>query len=166
MKRRRHDNDRDRTQRDDGVLDGAFEHGEDGRAIEVVRAEEELRVSTESIPVGTVRLEKVVGTEHVEEVVERAIEHAEVERVPAQPGDSGVVETLPDGSISVPVLEERLVVEKRLVVRERIIVRKTRTAEPHLVEADLRREQVRVHTDPALADRVQAAPPDPSARRG
>lgn len=67
-----------------------------------------------------------------------------VERVPAGEGDSGEIETLPDGSVSIPVLEEQLVVTKRTVVRERIVVRKEVATETERVEAELRREHVDV----------------------
>jgi uncharacterized protein (TIGR02271 family) len=120
----------------------------------VVRSEEELRVRTEHIPVGKVRARKTVETEHVSQLVPRDVEHAEVERVAVDGGDSGQVETLQDGSVSIPVLEEQLVIEKRLVVRERVIIRKHRVSEDHLVEADLRREHVDVEADPNIADRL------------
>jgi uncharacterized protein (TIGR02271 family) len=78
------------------------------------------------------------------------------ERSPAagRPADPGEVEILPDGSVSIPVLEEQLVCEKRLVVRERIVVRKETVTEDRMVEADLRREHVAVEPDPEIAGRV------------
>ncbi len=74
-------------------------------------------------------------------------EEEAVRRVAPAEGDSGEIEVLPDGSISVPVFEEQLVVEKRLVLRERVIVRKVMVTEERTVEADLRRERVKVETD-------------------
>ena len=124
------------------------------RPAEVIRSEEELRVGTTQHEVGRVRARKVVETEHVEEVVPRYTEQADVERADAEPEDSGQVETLPDGSISIPVFEEQMIVEKRLVVRERVILRKYRVSEEHRVEADLRREHVEIDTDPKIADKV------------
>ena len=124
------------------------------RASEVIRSEEELRVGTVQHEVGRVRARKVVDSEHVEHVVPRYTEQAEVERAQAEPEDSGEVETLPDGSISIPVFEEQLIVEKRLVVRERVILRNHRVSEEHRVEADLRREHVEIDTDPEIADKV------------
>jgi uncharacterized protein (TIGR02271 family) len=59
------------------------------------------------------------------------------------------VETLPDGSISIPVLEEELVVTKRLVVRERIVIRKETRTVTETVEAELRREHVDVDVEDA-----------------
>ena len=47
--------------------------------------------------------------------------------------DSGEVEVLPDGSVSIPVFQEELVIEKRLVVRERVIVRKHTVTEDRLL---------------------------------
>jgi uncharacterized protein (TIGR02271 family) len=86
------------------------------------------------------------------------VEQAKLERQAARDGDSGEVEVLSDGSISIPVFEEELVIEKRLVVRERVIVRKHTVTEERQVEADLRRERVEVDADPEIADRVQSPP--------
>ncbi len=89
----------------------------------------------------------------------REVEHAAVERVSAIEGDSGDVKTLPDGTVSIPVFEEVLVVEKRLVVRERILIRKRTVTEEHVVEADLRRERVEVEADANVDARVSEAEP-------
>jgi uncharacterized protein (TIGR02271 family) len=131
---------------------------------EIVRSEEELAVGTVRHRAGTVRATKSVEHEHVERLVPRGIEHAEVERVLPRAGDDGQIHTLPDGSVSVPVFEEQLVVEKRLVVRERIIIRKHTVVEEHKVEADLRKEQVHVDADAAVAARVSVGR-DSDARR-
>ncbi len=69
------------------------------------------------------------------------------ERVPIGEGDSGEIETLPDGSLSIPLYEEELVVTKRTILRERIIVRKEIAARTQRVEAQLRREQVEIEAD-------------------
>lgn len=121
-----------------------------------VRREEELHVGTEEHLVGAVRARKHVETERVERVEPRAIEYGELERVPGEEGDSGEVETLADGSISIPLFEERLVVRKELVVRERIVIRKRTVTEEHVVEAELRKERIEVEPDAAVADRVDA----------
>lgn len=110
-------------------------------------SQEQLRVGTERVESGRVRARKEVDTERVTRTVERGVEHADVDRAPALEGDSGQVETLPDGSLSIPVFEEQLVVEKRLVVRERIVVRKHTLFEEHQVEADLRRERLEIETE-------------------
>ena len=110
----------------------------------VVRHEEELLVDTETERVGAVRARKRVETEHVEQVVPRQIEHGEVERAPADEADSGEIETLPDGSVSIPIFEEELVVTKRLVVRERVVIRKRTSTEQHRIEAELRKERIEI----------------------
>lgn len=79
--------------------------------------------------------------------VPRTSEDAEVEHIAAEPGDSGEVETLEDGSISIPILEEELVVTKRVVVRERLIVRKRVSTTEEPIRAELRRERVAVEAD-------------------
>jgi uncharacterized protein (TIGR02271 family) len=110
----------------------------------VIRREEELDLGTETHEIGRVRARKAVDAETVQRVVDRRIEHTMLERAGAEEDDSGNVITLPDGSISIPVFEEQLVISKRLVVRERVILRKHTTTEQHRVEAELRRERVEV----------------------
>ena len=121
----------------------------------VVRQEEELVTDTVVAEAGRVGVRKVVDHDRVETVVPRGVEHAEFERHAPGEADSGEVEILADGSVSIPVFEEELVIEKRLVVRERVIVRKHTVTEEQRVEADLRRERVEVEADPEVADRVQ-----------
>jgi uncharacterized protein (TIGR02271 family) len=90
---------------------------------------------------------KSTTNDDVTEYFPADVEDVSMERVEAGTGDSGQIETLPDGSISVPVLEEELVISKRLVVRERIIIRKNTQTEHHRVEANLRRERVEVEVE-------------------
>ena len=118
----------------------------DRQETSVTRREEELDTGTTVEETGAVRARKHVETEHVEDVVPRTREEADVERVAAGEGDSGEIETLPDGSVSIPILEEELVVTKRTVVRERIVVRKRTVTEEERVEADLRKERVELET--------------------
>ena len=126
---------------------------ERGGPSEVVRSEEQLRVGTVTEQVGAVRARKHVDVEHASTRVDRGTEHAELDRTPVQDAeaDSGQVETLPDGSVSIPVFEEQIVVEKRLVVRERVVLRKHTVYEEQVVTADLRRERLEVE---AIGDAV------------
>jgi uncharacterized protein (TIGR02271 family) len=110
----------------------------------VVRREEELELGTDTRELGRVRARKAVHAETVQRVADRRIEHAMLERARAEEDDSGEVITLPDGSVSIPVFEEQLVISKRLVVRERVILRKHTTTEQRRIEATLRRERVEV----------------------
>ena len=121
---------------------------------ELIRHEEALRVGTETVESGRLRVRKRVDEEHVEERVEIGSEDADLERIPVEGEDSGLVETLPDGSVSVPLFTEELVIEKRLVVRERVIVRKRTEVEHRVVEADLRRSAWR--STPTRASRCDS----------
>lgn len=109
-------------------------------------SEEQLRTGTETEQVGPAKAVKHVDTQSVSTRVQRGSEHADLDRVDVADAsvDSGQVETLPDGSISIPVFEEQIVVTKRLVVRERVIVRKHTVYEDHVVSADLKRERLEV----------------------
>ena len=111
---------------------------------DVVRHAEELNLATRPTAIRDVFVAKRVEVENVTQDVPRAVEHASVERVAPAEGDSGEIEILPDGSISIPVLEEELVVTKRKVVRERLVIRKEIVTETERVEAELRRERVDV----------------------
>jgi uncharacterized protein (TIGR02271 family) len=114
----------------------------------VVRHEEALKVGTAVEQAGAVRASKRVETERVAETVPRRIETIdEVERIAPAEEDSGEVEVLEDGSVSIPVFEEKLVVTKRLVVRERVLIRKRTEMEDRRVEADLRKERVEVDAE-------------------
>lgn len=120
---------------------------------ELLVSEERLAAGTETEQIGSARAVKHVDTESVQTRVQRGTEHADTERVDVADAaaDSGQVETLPDGSLSIPVFEEQIVVTKQLMVRERIIVRKHTVYEEHVVTADLRREQLKVDTDGDVA---------------
>ncbi|MCW2608543.1 MAG: hypothetical protein JWO60_3236 [Frankiales bacterium] len=115
--------------------------------IDLTLSEERLVTGTETAQVGSVRARKEVDVETVDQVVPRGVEHADLERSSALEGDSGEVITLEDGSLSIPVFEEQIVVEKRLVVRERVVIRKHTVYEEHRVSADLKRERLEVETD-------------------
>jgi uncharacterized protein (TIGR02271 family) len=116
-------------------------------APSVVRHEEKLRIGTAPVEVGAVRVRKELQTEDVSEDVPRDVERADSERTGPLENDSGQVETLPDGSVSVPVFEEEIVVMRRLVVRERIVIRKTTTSEVQRVEEEVRKVRVEVEVD-------------------
>lgn len=61
--------------------------------------------------------------------------------------DSGEVETLPDGAISIPLLEERAVVTKRMFVRERIVIRKDVETRTETISDEVRRERAEVERE-------------------
>ncbi len=126
---------------------GTTQAGHEVAGHEVTVSEERLRVGTERYEAGRVRAVKHVDTETVTQQVPRAVERADLERQEVREGDSGEVEMLPDGSISIPVFEEQIVVEKRLVVRERVVLRKVTVQEQQTVSAEVRRERVEIEAD-------------------
>lgn len=123
--------------------------GDDASTEHLLVSEEQLQTGTQTEQIGAVRARKHVDVETVTSRVDRGTEHADLERsdVTDADADSGQVETLPDGSLSIPVFEEQIVVTKRLVVRERVIVRKHTVYEEHVVTADLKRERLEVETE-------------------
>jgi uncharacterized protein (TIGR02271 family) len=123
--------------------------------VELVRREEEAVVTTTPREAGAVRLRKRVDRLLARADVSRRVESAMVERRPAAAGDSGQVETLADGSISIPIFEEEIVVTKRMVVKERLIVRKERRSEQVTVPVELKRERVEIEADVAVKDRIK-----------
>ena len=118
----------------------------------LTRHEQELHVGVRTETIGSVVVRKTVDDIPVSDMVEREIEQADTMRVQPDEHDSGEIVTLPDGSVSVPVFEEELVVTKRLVVRERIVIQKSRVSEVERVEADLLRERVEVEGAPDPAE--------------
>jgi uncharacterized protein (TIGR02271 family) len=130
-----------------------------GGGPELLRSEEELDIRTRSRSYGTARLTKSVELEDVERripVHADFVEMAEVE-VPDPEADSGQVEMGRDGSVSVPVFEERLIVQKRLVVTKRVVLLKERRAVGEETVSDvLRRERIELEVDrlPQDAERL------------
>jgi uncharacterized protein (TIGR02271 family) len=131
----------------EGVTPSDREHATDEsppkQAAALVRHEDELAVDVQTRQHGSVSVDKRVEHEHVREVVPRTVEEFDgVERAAAREADSGEIEFLPDGSVSIPIIEEELVIEKRAIVRERIIVRKRIETRHEQVDATLRKERV------------------------
>ncbi len=113
----------------------------------IVRHEEEASLDKGWRGIGFLRARKRTQTVKVREDLPIEFERLVPERVPVEEGDSGRIETLPDGSLSIPLYEEELVVTKRTILRERVIVRKQIAARTQRVEAQLRREQVEIDAD-------------------
>jgi uncharacterized protein (TIGR02271 family) len=130
---------------------GAFSNDDDDRSI--VRHEEELDIGVRQAERGAVGVRTSVDVEEVREVLPREREHfRDLERATPSETDSGEIEQLDDGSISIPIFEERLVVTKELVVRERVIVRKTTETIDEEIRADIRRERVDVENTGMAAE--------------
>jgi uncharacterized protein (TIGR02271 family) len=117
----------------------------------LVRHEEQIAdVDTTWRGIGYVRARKRVGTYRVKEEVPRQVEDVVLERTPVAADDSGKIERLEDGSISIPVFEEELVIEKRTILKERVIIRKTAVTEVERISAELRKERIEFDADPGI----------------
>lgn len=135
-------------------------YGLDGGDVEMVRSEEELRVSTEVKTTGRVRLRKVIVTEDVTVTLTLRREEVRLEPVPDdrtgdETGDEVPSELDDTGEtlFEVTLHEEVPVVGTRVVPRERIRLRKILVSEDRQVTAPVRAEQLEL-TD----DRPNAAP--------
>jgi uncharacterized protein (TIGR02271 family) len=124
---------------------------------EIVLHEEEASVGRRWEGVGYARVRREVEHEKIRSKVPRQRERLIEERVPAAQDDSGKIETLPDGSVSIPLYEEELVVTRKTVLRERVVIRKENVTEWQRVEAELRRERVRFETDDVPEGSVRGA---------
>src|ERR671915_43808 len=127
------------------------------KRTEAMTPEERQRATQDLSQPGTARVGKDVSVNRVAEYFSRDVEDIEMEHIDSNEEDSGEIETLPDGSLSIPILEEELVITKRVVVRERIIIRKRIQKEQVLVEADLRHERVSIVADPEVELRTDDA---------
>jgi uncharacterized protein (TIGR02271 family) len=113
---------------------------------ELTLREEELVLGKTVREIGSIQARKRIESEEVSDLVPRAIERARIDREPVGERDSGEIETLPDGSISIPLLEEELVISRRIVVRERIVIRKETEIEESHVRAEVRRERLDIES--------------------
>ena len=146
--------DRNRGIREGDVEGGEFrEHGhgqeganqregsdlEDRDEIRVQRQEEELRAGVREREAGEVGVRKTVRTERERIAVPKKREEVSVERVPVNDGTPGQIG---EDEISVPIVEEEVVVDKQAVVKEEIRVRKDVVQEEEVVEAEVRKEEI------------------------
>jgi uncharacterized protein (TIGR02271 family) len=120
-----------------------------GEPLELVEEEASPRVIT--VPVGEVRVRKVVVTEERTLTVTVAREEVVVERtlLPADAGQEAEDPGRPvparlggdEEVVRIPVYEEQVLVEKRPFVREEVVVRKRRVPQEVEVETEVRREE-------------------------
>jgi uncharacterized protein (TIGR02271 family) len=119
-----------------------------GEAV-LIRHEEEPTLWRRKKIAGILRGRRRVRVERASAGLPVEIERLVEERSRPADDDDGQVHTLADGSISIPVYREELVVTKRTVLAERIIIRKEAVTELQRVEADLRLEHVELETEGA-----------------
>jgi uncharacterized protein (TIGR02271 family) len=122
--------------------------------LRVQRSEEELRVGTREREAGKVGVRKQVRTEREQVRVPTRHEEVSVDRVPVN--EEGTGTEIGEDEISVPVVEDEVVVEKRPVVKEEVRIRKDVVEDEELVEEDVRKEEVDVEDrTQRLGDRAE-----------
>jgi uncharacterized protein (TIGR02271 family) len=118
---------------------------EDEDELRVQRSEEELLAGTRERVAGSVNVRKRVRTDRVRIEVPTRREEVSVERVPVS-GEASEAQIGAD-EVSVPVVEDEIVVQKKPVVKEEIRIRKDVVHERQIVEDDVRREEVDIEDD-------------------
>src|SRR5215207_125026 len=132
----------------DRNLEGLSQPGsdlEDEDELRVQRSEEELRAGTRERESGSVKVRKRVRVDRERIEVPTRREEVSVERVPVS-GEATEAQIGAD-EVSVPVVEDEVVVQKKPVAKEEIRVRKDVVHERQIVEEDVRREEVDIEDD-------------------
>lgn len=120
--------------------------GKENAGESMTRSEEQLRVGTESVESGHVRLRKYTVTEEQQVTVPVTHEEVRLEREPitdAKPGDARIHEEQQDMILH----EERPKVEKETVAKERVRLRKDDVTEEQTVSGQVRKEQIEMQDD-------------------
>jgi uncharacterized protein (TIGR02271 family) len=118
---------------------------EDEDELRVQRSEEELLAGTREREVGSVNVRKRVRTDRERLVVPTRREEISVERVPVS-GEASEAQIGAD-EVSVPVVEDEVVVQKKPVAKEEIRIRKDVVHEQQIIEEGVRREEVDIEDD-------------------
>ncbi len=111
----------------------------------MTRSEEQLRVGTETVESGKVRLRKYVVTENVTTTVPVSHEEVRVEREPvtdAKRSDALVGDDLTSEEQEVTLHEERPVVDKETVPVERVRLETETVTDEEQVSEEVRKEQI------------------------
>ncbi|MEU9759242.1 PRC and DUF2382 domain-containing protein [Streptomyces sp. NPDC047985] len=110
---------------------------------EMIRSEEQLRVSTEEYESGRARLHKYVVTEKVTRTVPLTHEEVRVVREPLQPGERTTGPTsIREQDVEVTLHAERATTRKETVPVERVRLETERVTEQKEISAELRKEQI------------------------
>ncbi len=109
---------------------------------ELIRSEEQLRVSTEEYESGKARLHKYVVTENVTRTVPVSHEEVRVVREPLQPGDKAARSDINEQDVEVTLHAERATMRKDTVPVERVRMETKKVTEQKEVSAELRKEQI------------------------
>lgn len=117
---------------------------EQGQPVELTSYEEQLRVGTEAVESGSVRLRKHVVTEQVDTAVPLRHEEVSIERVPATEARPAPGHRFEDQAVEVTLHEERPTIAKQTVPVETVrLVPKAQTDERRVTDS-VRRERIEV----------------------
>ncbi|HVF02137.1 MAG TPA: PRC and DUF2382 domain-containing protein [Rubrobacteraceae bacterium] len=133
---------RGHSEADEGVHQSHGSDLEDEDELRVQRTEEELRAGTREREAGRMNVRKRVRTDREQVRVPKRREEVSVERVPVD--EEGTGAEIGDDEVTMPIVEEEIVVDKRPVVKEEIRVRKDVVDDEEIVEEDVRKEEVDV----------------------
>lgn len=112
-------------------------------SIDLTRHEEQLRVSTERLPVETVRIERVVVTEQRTITVEVSHEEVRITREPITESSTPVASAPQQRAPIVMILrEERIDITKSLVPVEKITLHVDTVTVDQIVTEDVRLERI------------------------
>ncbi|MBA4116251.1 MAG: PRC and DUF2382 domain-containing protein [Rubrobacter sp.] len=114
---------------------------EDEDELRIQRSEEELTAGTREREAGAMNVRKRVRTDREQIKVPKKREEVSVERVPVEGREASEAE-IGEDEITMPVVEEEVVVGKQAVVKEEIKVRKDVVHDEEVVEEDVRKEEV------------------------
>jgi len=128
------------------------DYGTDNQSVRL--HEEELQVGKRQVEAGTVRLRKVVSTEHQEVPVELRREEVEIERVPVSESTTGIDDStaFTNQEIEVPVMREEAVVGKTVNTTGEVRLNKNVTTQTQTVGGDVRSEDVDIDRDVDTTD--------------
>ncbi len=131
---------RGHSEDDEGVNQSHGSDLEDEDELRVQRSEEELRAGTREREAGKLNVRKRVRNEREQVRVPKRREEVSVDRVPVNEPGRGA--EIGEDEVSVPVVEEEVVVGKESVVKEEVRVRKDVVQDEQVVEEDVRKEEV------------------------
>ncbi|RBM17994.1 hypothetical protein DI005_20365 [Prauserella sp. PE36] len=121
----------------------------------MTRSEEQLKVSTEQVETGRVRLRKHVVTEEQRVSVPVSHEEVRIEREPITDGVHDGKAKIGEEEQEVVLHAERPVVKKETVPVERVRIGTEQVTEEQTITDEVRKEQIEVDDDSAKKDRRQ-----------
>jgi len=143
-------------QSSDSGLPGGRHTGEASTDDAMTRSEEQLRVGTENVEKGRVRLRKYIVTEEQQVPVTTTREEVRVEREPITDANRDAATDGPEISEDeheVVLHEERPVVQTEAVPVERVRLSKEQVTEQQTVSGQVRKEQIDLDSDAEKSSR-------------